>query len=62
MLRWYWYLCGSVYAKQTRLLQVHQDEDYETDAALLRALADRWSRSTERSKSQRARPRIRSSV
>lgn len=29
MLRWYWYLSGSVYVKQTRLLQSHEDEDYE---------------------------------
>ena len=29
MLRWYWYLSGSVYVKQTRLLHSHEDEDYE---------------------------------
>lgn len=29
MLRWYWYLCGSIHAKQTALLRDHQDEDYE---------------------------------
>lgn len=29
MLRWYWYLCGSILAKRTALLRDHQDEDYE---------------------------------
>lgn len=61
MLRWYWYLCGNVYAKQTRLLHVHQFEDYETDAAPLRALAERWSRPIARPKAQRARSKSRSS-
>jgi hypothetical protein len=29
MLRWYWYLCGSVYARQTALLGHREIEDYE---------------------------------
>jgi hypothetical protein len=30
MSRWSWYLCGSVYAKQTALLRNHEAEDYES--------------------------------
>jgi hypothetical protein len=29
MLRWYWYLCGAAYARETALLHRHQPEDYE---------------------------------
>jgi hypothetical protein len=37
MLRWYWYLCGSVYAKQTALLRNHEAEDYESARSTLQA-------------------------
>jgi hypothetical protein len=37
MLRWYWYLCGSVYAKQTALLRNHEPEDYESARSTLQA-------------------------
>lgn len=42
MLRWYWYLCGSIHAKQTALLRDHQDEDYENwrRPAVARGLLD----------------------
>ncbi len=29
MLRWYWYLCGAAYVRETVLLGNHQPEDYE---------------------------------
>jgi hypothetical protein len=29
MLRWYWYLCGAAYVRETALLGRHQKEDYE---------------------------------
>jgi hypothetical protein len=35
MLRWYWYLCGTVYAKQTALLRNHEAEDYESARSTL---------------------------
>jgi len=51
MLRWYWYLCGSVYAKQTGVMCEHEDEDYERwrhdvlDSATV-AVAD-WGRGSK---------------
>jgi hypothetical protein len=36
MLRWYWYLCGSAYVKQTSLLCGHEAEDYERWRSALR--------------------------
>lgn len=62
MLRWYWHLCGSVYAKETRLLQVHQDDDYEAGAATARVLADHWNRRAASSKRERPLRKTRSAL